>query len=122
MKRSELKMPKITARVVNPFKENAHKGHLYVAGDIYPADGFEADEERVYFLTGLHPKYEKIYLADISIHGDEIQNPVNTQDPPVVNEGYPKSTGGGWYSLSNGEKVQGKDEAIEAQNELNRGE
>lgn len=28
---------------------------------------------------------------------------------------FPKHTGGGWYELSNGEKVQGKDEAKEAQ-------
>lgn len=115
-------MPIITARVVNPFKENAHKGHEYVAGDVYPADGFEATEDRVYFLTGIHPKYKKIYLADVTIHGDEIQPPVNTQIPSVGNEGFPKSTGGGWYLLSNGEKVQGKDEAIEAQEKLNRGE
>lgn len=30
----------------------------------------------------------------------------------------PKHVGGGWYQLSNGEKVQGKDEAIEAEKEL----
>ena len=28
---------------------------------------------------------------------------------------FPKHTGGGWYELSNGEKVQGKQEAKEAQ-------
>lgn len=31
---------------------------------------------------------------------------------------YPKHTGGGWYELSNGEKVQGKDEASVAQKNL----
>ena len=31
---------------------------------------------------------------------------------------YPKHTGGGWYELSNGEKVQGKDNAIQAEKEL----
>jgi len=31
---------------------------------------------------------------------------------------YPKHVGGGWYELSNGEKVQGKKEAIKAQKEL----
>lgn len=106
-------MPVITARVVNPFKENAHKGHLYEAGDVYPADGFEADEKRVYFLTAVHPTYNKIYLADITIHEDEA---------PIIAEGFPKSTGGGWYVLSDGEKVKGKDEAKEAQDKLNRGE
>lgn len=31
---------------------------------------------------------------------------------------FPKHTGGGWYELSNGEKVQGKEEAIQAESEL----
>lgn len=31
---------------------------------------------------------------------------------------YPIHTGGGYFELSNGEKVRGKEEAIQAQNEL----
>lgn len=31
---------------------------------------------------------------------------------------YPKHTGGGWYELSNGEKVQGKEEAEELEDKL----
>lgn len=33
-------------------------------------------------------------------------------------EQYPKHTGGGWYELSNGERVQGKESAIEAEEAL----
>lgn len=33
-------------------------------------------------------------------------------------ESFPKHVGGGWFLLSNGEKVQGKEEAIEAQKQL----
>ena len=33
-------------------------------------------------------------------------------------ETYPKHTGGGYYELSNGEKVKGKDAAIEAEKAL----
>lgn len=33
-------------------------------------------------------------------------------------EKYPKHTGGGYYELSNGEKVQGKENAVEKQLEL----
>lgn len=116
-------MPEITARVVNVFKENAHKGHVYKAGDVYPAEGFTVDEQRLYFLTDVHPKYKKIYLADVTIHEDEKQSADGQEEKTDVSNGkYPKHTGGGWYELSNGEKVQGKDESIEAQNELNRGE
>jgi hypothetical protein len=44
-------------------------------------------------------------------------------DPEQDNEDtgekvYPVSTGGGWYQLSNGEKIQGKAEAIEAEENL----
>ncbi|SFI36002.1 MULTISPECIES: hypothetical protein [unclassified Bacillus (in: firmicutes)] len=34
---------------------------------------------------------------------------------------FPKHIGGGWYELSNGKKVQGKDEALETEESL-RGE
>lgn len=116
-------MPYITARVVNKFEEKAHEGHVYEAGDVYPADGFEADEKRVYFLTDVHPKYKKIYLADVAIHEDEGENGNKDSGTESVKDSvFPKHTGGGWYELSNGEKVQGKDEAIEAQSELKRGE
>ena len=33
-------------------------------------------------------------------------------------EDYPKATGGGWYELSNGESIRGKEKAIEAEKEL----
>lgn len=99
----------ISAKVVNPFKANEHNGHFYKAGDQYPAEGFSADEERIYFLTGVHPKYKKVYLAEVVI--DEPQQKTEQLD-------YPKHTGGGYYELSNGDKVKGKDEAIEAENAL----
>ncbi|MCC1486746.1 hypothetical protein LB312_05665 [Bacillus tropicus] len=37
------------------------------------------------------------------------------------NSKFPKHAGGGWYELSNGDKIQGKDEAVEAEQSL-RGE
>lgn len=42
---------------------------------------------------------------------------VKADNPPKLPE-WPKHTGGGWYELSNGEKVQGKEEAVEAQAQL----
>ncbi|MGN4124884.1 hypothetical protein ACMGD3_07685 [Lysinibacillus sphaericus] len=101
----------ITAKVVNPFKELQHNGHMYNAGDTYPAEGFEATGDRVFFLTGVHPKYEKIYLAEVVI--DEQEEHVSE---------HPKHTGGGYYELSNGDRVKGKDEAIKAESALKSGE
>ena len=47
---------------------------------------------------------------------NKVEKPV--QPEPVSlpeKEIFPKHTGGGWYELSNGDKVQGKQEAKEAQ-------
>ncbi|MFJ8100238.1 hypothetical protein [Lysinibacillus sp. NPDC096212] len=104
----------ITAKVVNPFKALEHNGRLYKAGDTYPAEGFTANEERVYFLTGVHPEYKKIYLAEVTINEQE-------EHKEQVSE-FPKHTGRGYYELSNGTKVKGKEEAIEAENALKSGE
>ncbi|OCL26306.1 hypothetical protein U472_09865 [Orenia metallireducens] len=35
---------------------------------------------------------------------------------------FPKNTGGNWYELSNGEKIQGEEKAIAAQKELDEKE
>ncbi len=43
---------------------------------------------------------------------------VKPQASPAIKEDFPKHTGGGWYELSNGEKVQGKDEAKDKQLEV----
>ncbi|MFE3573712.1 hypothetical protein [Lysinibacillus sp. NPDC059133] len=104
----------ITAKVVNPFKALEHDGHMYKAGDTYPTEGYMADEERVYFLTGVHPEYKKIYLADVLINEQE-----ETKEQALE---FPKHTGKGYYELSNGTKVKGKEEAIEAENALKSGE
>lgn len=99
----------IKAKVVNDFKELQHDGHIYKVGDVYPALGHEATEERILFLSSVHPEYNKIYLAEMSVKNEH-------------HSSSPKHVGGGWYELSNGERVQGKDEAIEAERALTSGE
>lgn len=69
---------------------------------LYSPDSFYAneDQERVDFLI------KEGYLAERS------QQTETTS--------FPKHTGGGWYELSNGEKVKGKDEATAAEEGLNK--
>jgi hypothetical protein len=43
-----------------------------------------------------------------------------TREPKVERGAWPKHTGGGWYELSSGEKVQGKAEARKAQAQVDR--
>ena len=44
-----------------------------------------------------------------------VEKPVQPEPVSLPKEDFPKHTGGGWYELSNGEKVQGKQEAKEQQ-------
>lgn len=41
----------------------------------------------------------------------KVEKSVPKESAFSVPEKFPKHTGGGWYELSNGEKVQGKEEA-----------
>ena len=45
------------------------------------------------------------------------EKPVHVEPVSVDEEvkQFPKHVGGGWYELSNGERVQGKEEAIEVE-------
>lgn len=112
----------LRAKVVNEFRESGHDDRVYQPGDTYPAEGYESNNERIYFLSEIHPKLKKIYLADIQ--------EIESADPPSADttetsgkdvdnndEGktFPHHVGGGTYELSNGEKVKGKEEAQEAE-------
>lgn len=79
-------------RVIKRFKERNENLKLYEKGDTYTYK----DKERVAFLI------EKGYLEE-----DEPQRE-NIKSDEI------KHTGGGWYELPNGEKVKGKEKALEA--------
>jgi len=112
----------LRAKVVNEFCESDHDGRVYQPGETYPAEGYESNDERIYFLSDVHPKYNKIYLAEIQENESSdlpVADPVDsTGNEPDAAEGtkiFPHHVGGGTYELSNGEKVKGKDEALEAE-------
>lgn len=50
------------------------------------------------------------------IEGEEIETATKPQGETAAK--WPKHVGGGWYQLSNGEKIRGEEEAIAAQKEL----
>jgi hypothetical protein len=52
-------MPKVIRR----FRDTFHNDHIYEEGETYPAEGFEADAERVSFLSKRHPKYGVAFLS-----------------------------------------------------------
>lgn len=55
------------------------------------------------YIHGNYPELEKAY-GDKVVHFDTKQFPIHK--------------GAGWYELSNGEQVRGKEEAIEAENSI----
>lgn len=46
------------------------------------------------------------------------QYEVGVEESAPTDSAYPKQKGAGWYELSNGESVRGKENAIEAENSL----
>lgn len=92
--------------VVTKFRDAKKGGELQIVGRPYDVTG--VDDERISFLLnpidklGGHPAIELV-------------EPIEQEKPKGE---YPKHVGGGWYELSDGEKVQGKENAIEAENEL----
>lgn len=87
--------------VIKNFADKEDNKRSYQEDAWYPRFGFEASEERV------------IELQDLGYIG------VN-EEPADNDEEFPRHTGGGHYELSNGEKVKGKEEAIEAEEALQK--
>lgn len=77
-------------RVNKPFQDRLDDMRGYRSDDWYPRFNFEPTNERIESLI------EKGFIEAI-------------EETPAKQ--YPHHTGGGWYELSNGEKVQGKEEA-----------
>ncbi|MFC3883757.1 hypothetical protein ACFOU2_09690 [Bacillus songklensis] len=84
-----------THKVIKNFRDKENNEKLYITGDSYTHE----NAERIAFLV------KQGYLDAAEVKGEEK---------------FPKHTGGGWYELSNGEKVQGKDEAAVAEKELQK--
>lgn len=84
------------------FEDLQDERHPYKKDDVYPREGFKVSEER---------------LAELSSSNNRRKRPMIREKKQESVE-FPKHTGGGWYELSNGEKVQGKDEALEEQAKL----
>ena len=79
-------------QVIKPFKDKQDNKREYRLNDWYPRFGLEATVERV------------DELFELGHIGKEVEE--------VKKDTFPKHVGGGWYELSNGERVQGKEEAI----------
>lgn len=99
-------------KVTKDFTDLKDGNHIYRAGDDYPREGKEVDEERLAELSGTENKRGEALIVAVN-DGDNIESNEGAAD-------YPKHNGGGWYELSNGETVQGKEAALEAEAKLQK--
>lgn len=98
-------------KVIDPFKDVEDGNYLYPrVGEKYPREGYEPSEERIKALSSTNNRKGKPFIA----YEEDPEAPVN----PGEDEVFPKHTGGGYYELSNGEKVKGKEAAEKAENAL----
>jgi uncharacterized protein YwgA len=101
-------------KVISPFRDKYTKKH-YGKGDIYS----HKQSERITDLTK-RGFIEEVSGKEIDQNGQEQQQQEEKMDTAEKDsEEFPKHTGGGWFELSNGEKVQGKEEAEKAEADLN---
>ena len=91
--------------VIKDFTDLQDGHHVYKAKDPFPRKG-TAKKERIDELSSDQNKRGEPLIKEV----EEDKEPENAE--------YPKHTGGGYYELSNGEKVQGKEKAIEAEKAL----
>lgn len=92
-------------KVIKEFRDKK-TGTVYNVNSIY-----KGDEKRIKELIDLD-----FLAAPASSDPPQLPPP-----PPEKNPVFPAHTGGGWYELSNGEKVQGKEEAEAAEKALSEG-
>lgn len=90
-------------RVVADFKDLEDNKYLYKVGKPFPREGVEVSERRLAILSTDQNAAKKVLIEKVEEGEDEV---------------FPKHTGGGYYELSNGEKVKGKEAAEKAENEL----
>lgn len=94
-------------KVIVPFTDLQDNNHVYQANKPYPREGAPYSETRALQLASKDNLRGKPLIVEV----------VKPQEPENE-ETFPKHTGGGWYELSNGEKVQGKDDAEAAESNL----
>ncbi|WP_018659905.1 hypothetical protein [Allofustis seminis] len=86
-------------RVLKPFKDMKDEEREYQFNDWYPRFNLKVEQKRLDELV------KSGFIQEASTEEKEI---------------FPKHTGGGWYELSNGERVQGKGEAQKKQKSLDK--
>jgi hypothetical protein len=104
-------------KVIRAFRDIQDDHRVYRKEDTFPAKG-KVSKERITELLSTENKVGKPLIEQLGVEPEEAdQEPEGSKQSSEENE-FPKHTGGPWYVLSNGEKIQGKEEALAAEAEL----
>lgn len=98
--------------VIKAFIDLEDNRHVYKGGHFYPRKGTELDEARADALASNNNVRNEPLIVEVVVREEKD----HVEDEQEME--FPKHTGGGHYELSNGEKVQGKEKAIEAEKAL----
>lgn len=110
--------------VIKDFKDLKDGSHLYVAGDAFPHVGSVVETFKESRMADLTTDQNALGEPVVAL-ASEVGAGTTADDEKVIDvteEVFPKSLKGGYYELSNGEKVRGKEAAIEAEAALKAGE
>jgi hypothetical protein len=101
-------------KVIRAFRDKEDDQRIYRKGDTFPAKG-KVSKERVAELLSSKNKVGKPLIEQMGVESEIADH--EPKESSEENE-FPKHTGGPWYVLSNGEKIQGKEDAIAAEANL----
>lgn len=108
-------------RVLKDFTDLLDGGRVYREGEPFPAVGAEVSEARADELSGYQNRHREPLIAFIgerpAMQKDDKQEADNEQEVEAPAE-FPKALPGGYYELSDGNKVKGKAAAEQAEKDL----
>jgi hypothetical protein len=104
-------------KVIRSFRDKEDDHRVYRKGDTFPAKG-KVSKERVTKLLSSENKVGKPLIEQLGVESELADHEPEASKESSEESEFPKHTGGPWYMLSNGEKIQGKDEAVAAEAEL----
>lgn len=106
-------------RVLKAFTDLQDSGRVYREGDPFPAEGIEVAEARADELSGYQNRHREpliVLVGEKQVQKDE--KPEGEKQEDDLKTEFPKPLPGGYYELSDGNKIQGKAAAEQAEKDL----
>lgn len=104
--------------MINEFVDLEAKGRRRRPGEVVELTDVRARKLAGQNLIYPEPEPEPEPESQDENPGSESQESESEQEPESEDAEFPKHLGGGYYELSNGEKVKGKEQALEAERAL----